>query len=75
MKLLAVLSVLGMLATASSAALQRPYYVVLGMSSTALLVASATAVYVYVKVARAAKQETRVAAAEATADKLDAGLG
>lgn len=68
MRRLAFVSVLG---AAGTAAIERPYYIALGMSSVAMFVALGTAFYVYVKVTKAARQPARTAAVESVAAELD----
>lgn len=55
-------------------ALVRSDYLALGVSTFALGVASATAWYVYIKVARAGRQTQRVARVEADAAEIDRRL-
>lgn len=57
-------------AAATREALDRPAQAALGMSAAALLIALATAGYVYVKVVRAGRQGARVTALEAAASEL-----
>lgn len=74
MKILAALWAASLTGTATSVALEKPYYVALGMSTTALIVALSSATYVYVKMTRAIRQESRLVAAEVDADELDRRL-